>query len=232
MPLAIANPVVLPVQTVTLPASSSVGSKRVEPENPSTRSRDVNSTRRLPWAFLLLNGLLPFAFGLAIYTLWRSTKLLMFRTYHQVGLYGAILGLRAHVAGFKHFVPGPILYSVPDALWVYAATAMLGYLWLNHPSRSMRWFWTLLPASIGVGSEFGQLAKLVPGTFDWMDVASYVTACALATASLHFLRGNGHGWSTAQAAVEKQSSKCTVAPIVTGLETATCTGGEANADQI
>jgi hypothetical protein len=174
-----------------------------------------------------LNGLLPFALGLAIYTLWRSTHLLMFRTYQQVGLHGPILGLRAHVAGFKHFMPGPILYSVPDALWVYAATALLGYLWLNHPSRSMRWFWTLLPASIGVGSEFGQLFKLVPGTFDWMDVFSYVIACALATASLHFLRGNGHGWrinQTPQAVSEKQSSKHTVAPVVTGLETATCTG--------
>ena len=224
MPLATANPGTLRLHIVTLPASISVGSKRVDPENRSKGSRNANSMRRLPWAFLLLNGLFPFALGLAIYTLWRSTKLLMFRTYHQVGLYGAILGLRAHVAGFRHFIPVPILYSAPDALWVYAATALLGYLWLNHPSRSMRWFWTLLPASIAVGSEFGQLIKLVPGTFDWMDVASYVIACALATASLHFLRGNGHGWRTPQAASEKQSSKRTVAPVVTGLEIATCRG--------
>jgi hypothetical protein len=151
------------------------------------------SARQLAWAFLLFNALFPFVLGFAIYTLWRSTKLLMFRGYQQADLYPFILALRAHTSGVKHLIPGPILYSVPDALWVYGATAALGYLWLSHPGRYKRLFWTLLPVSIGVGSEFGQLFRLVPGTFDWMDVSCYVVAGTLAVASIYFFAGSGVG---------------------------------------
>ena len=151
------------------------------------------SAGQVAWAFLIFNALFPFVLGFAIYTLWRSTKLLMFRAYQQAGLYPSILALRAQTSGVKHLIPGPILYSVPDALWVYGATAALGYLWLSHPGRYTRLFWTLLPVSIGVGSEFGQLFRLVPGTFDWMDVSCYVVAGTLAVASIYFFAGSGAG---------------------------------------
>jgi hypothetical protein len=157
------------------------------------RGTQSASAKRVAWAFLFFNALFPFVLGFAIYTLWRSTKLLMFRAYQQAGLYPSILALRAHTSGVKHLIPGPILYSVPDALWVYGATAALGYLWLSHPGRYKRLFWTLLPVSIGVGSEFGQLFRLVPGTFDWMDVSCYVVAGTLAAASIYFFAGSGAG---------------------------------------
>jgi len=163
-------------------------------EIPRFRQVKRLGNRKFPWAFLLVNGFFPFVLGFAIYTLWRSTKLLMFLAYRKVGLYAPILALRSRFAGFRHLIPGPILYSVPDALWVYAATAMLGYLWLDHPRRWARWFWTLLPVAIGVGSEFGQLFKLIPGTFDWMDVSCYLAAGALAMVSIHLFIGSGAGW--------------------------------------
>jgi hypothetical protein len=142
--------------------------------------------RGAAWAFLVLNSAVPMLLGFAVYTLWRSTRLLMFRAYQQTGLYPYLLTLRAHVAGVKPSIPSPILYSVPDAMWVYACTAALGYLWRNHPSRLTRWSWSLLPVAVAVGSEFGQQLKLVPGTFDSMDVSCYVAAFAAAMVSLHF----------------------------------------------
>jgi len=183
------------VQVQKLLASTRARSRELRSPAQFLESRGAQpaSARQVAWAFLFFNALFPFVLGFTIYTLWRSTKLLMFRAYQQAGLYPSILALRAHTSGVKHLIPGPILYSVPDALWVYGATAALGYLWLSHPGRYTRLFWTLLPVSIGVGSEFGQLFRLVTGTFDWMDVSCYVVAGTLAVASIHFFARSGAG---------------------------------------
>jgi hypothetical protein len=156
-----------------------------------SRGAKPASAKRVAWAFLSFNALLPFVLGFAIYTLWRSTKLLMFRAYQQAGLYPFILALRAHTSGVKHLIPELILYSVPDALWVYGATALLGYLWRNDPRRYVQWFWTLVPVCIAVGSEFGQLFKLITGTFDWADVSCYLATWALAIVAGHLFLGGG-----------------------------------------
>ena len=39
---------------------------------------------------------------------------------------------------------------------------------------------------LGVGSEFGQLVNIVPGTFDWYDVAAYVGGYVLALIVLYW----------------------------------------------
>ena len=38
-----------------------------------------------------------------------------------------------------------------------------------------------MPVSLAVGAEVGQLIKVVPGTFDLMDIAGYIAAWAAAT---------------------------------------------------
>jgi FtsH-binding integral membrane protein len=119
--------------------------------------------------------------GAAIYSLWRSKTLLVFTWYRWIGLQGLILTLRAHAASARHLVPDLVLYSAPDALWVYSFTFIMQVIWLREPASPGRAVWTLLPLLLSVGAEFGQLAKIVPGTFDIMDIVAYLIAWAAAT---------------------------------------------------
>jgi hypothetical protein len=147
-------------------------------------------SKRAPFIFLFAHVVLPVFIGAAVYSLWRSKALLLFAWYKWAGLYGPVLSLRAYFAGVKHFIPGPILYSLPDGLWVYSFTALMGYIWYQKPQRYARLFWTLLPISMAVTAEIGQGLRLVPGTFDWADMSSYLVAWALATVSVRTFVGD------------------------------------------
>lgn len=150
---------------------------------PKGRGGHSASTGRFPFAFILVHVFLPVVIGAAIYSLWRSKALLVFTWYRWIGLYGPILSLRGYFAGAKHLIPGPILYSLPDGLWVYSFTALMGPIWFQEKQRYVRLLWTLLPVSMAVGAEIGQAVKLVPGTFDWTDIFSYIVAWFLAVFS-------------------------------------------------
>jgi len=45
---------------------------------------------------------------------------------------------------------------------------------LSGSDRLIRWIWLSIALTLGVGSELGQLCRLVPGTFDGRDVAFYL----------------------------------------------------------
>jgi hypothetical protein len=161
------------------------------PQTKLNKEQGGNSAplKRAPYIFTFANVILPVFTGGGIYSLWRSKSLLVFSWYRWVGLYGPMLSLRAYLAGVKHLIPGPILYSLPDGLWVYSFTALMGYIWYQQPQRYARLFWTLLPVSMAVGAEIGQRLRLVPGTFDWADMSSYLVAWALATVSVQIFIG-------------------------------------------
>jgi len=115
------------------------------------------------------------------YSLWRSKRLLVFTWYGRLGLQAPLLALRTNLAGVRHFLPDFVLYSLPDALWVYSFTFLMQSVWFRHSKSYGRTFWILLPVSLAVGAEVGQLIKVVPGTFDLKDIAGYIAAWAAAT---------------------------------------------------
>ena len=123
----------------------------------------------------------PIILGAGIYSLWRSKRLLVFTWYGWLGLQAPLLALRANLAGVRHFLPDFVLYSLPDALWVYSFTFLMQSVWFRHSRSYGRTFWILLPVSLAVGAEIGQFFKVVPGTFDLMDIAGYVAAWAAAS---------------------------------------------------
>jgi hypothetical protein len=123
----------------------------------------------------------PIMIGAAIYSLWRSDRLLVFTWYGWLGLKEPLLTLRANLAGVRHFLPDFVLYSLPDALWVYSFTYLMELVWFRHSRSFGQTFWILLPVSLAVGAEVGQLIKVVPGTFDLMDIGGYIAAWAAAT---------------------------------------------------
>jgi hypothetical protein len=123
--------------------------------------------------------LLPLLVGASIYTLWRSRHLLVFGWYRATGL-GHLVEYVRHVAyPFRSAVPQVILYSLPDALWVYSFTAALALIWRFESKSLPRLIWLLIPSVLAVGAEFGQALHLVPGTFDLSDIISYIIAGVL-----------------------------------------------------
>jgi hypothetical protein len=135
----------------------------------------------------LTHTVFPVAAGAAIYLLWRSPGLLVFRWAAALGMASALSAARAWARSC--LLPGWALFSVPDALWVYAFTAALGLVWVGS-QRRVRWAWLALPGALGIGGELGQAFGLVPGTFDVVDVL--LSAAAAAAAFLLTSAGRTH----------------------------------------
>lgn len=140
----------------------------------------------------LLHVLFPIVAATYIYTLWGSRSFFVFRWYEELGLGSAIALLRKAAHPLKHFIPSFILFSVPAALWLYAATAVCLLLWARHRAR-VKWIWIAFPLALAAGSEIGQRFHIVPGTFDIYDLLAYATAAIAACTLLgrrmrHFSR--------------------------------------------
>jgi hypothetical protein len=115
----------------------------------------------------------PLGLGGFIYLSWRPTGLLMFDWAEALGLGSVLAAWRGAVAPSGELVPEAVLYSLPDALWVYALTAWFSRTW---PSPRLRGKWLGAGLALGVGGELGQLAGVVPGTFDPVDLVGCAAA--------------------------------------------------------
>lgn len=146
-------------------------SQASDPTRPGT-------SRRAAFAWHVV---LPIALGAAVYLLWRSPRLLVFRWMEAASLDGVLASARTLVAGVR--LPGWLLFSLPDALWVYAFVACMALIWRGRPVRQAA-FWMALGPALSLGSELAQLAGLVPGTFDRADFWLSVLASAI---PLHLL---------------------------------------------
>src|SRR4051794_32919063 len=62
----------------------------------------------------------PVLIGAAIYLSWRTPTLLVFQWVDAVGLHAGLTAIRTHLAFTRPYMPDLLLFSVPDALWVYA----------------------------------------------------------------------------------------------------------------
>lgn len=113
--------------------------------------------------------LAPLLLGGMIYLLWRSHSLLMFAWFHSLGLSAPLDACRAVAAPTAALFPATVLYSLPDALWVFSFSSFLGFVWI-HQSRRTAILWMLLPPTLAIGGEIGQALHIVPGTFDTEDL--------------------------------------------------------------
>lgn len=128
---------------------------------------------------LLVHVVLPVIAGAAIYVLWRAPSLLVFRWLDLVGADQFAHLARGAASPARPLLPSWVLFTLPDALWVYALTACLSRIWRGSRGAS-RVAWLSVGPVLGVGSELGQLAGVVPGTFDVVDLCAAAAAAALA----------------------------------------------------
>jgi hypothetical protein len=131
--------------------------------------------RRLSLGFLLIHCAIPLWIGGWIYLLFRTESLLMFRWAETLGWLDFVQDQRTQWGPLRALLPGWVLYSLPDGVWVYVSTAFFGRLWRTGPLIP-HLFWTGIASALALGGEFGQALGMVPGTFSWPDVLLYVLA--------------------------------------------------------
>jgi len=128
---------------------------------------------------VILHVIAPLVAGAAIYLLLRAPTLLVFGWVDAAGGEAALRAARGHTLAYARALGDTALFSAPDALWVYALTAAMLLVWRGQPGRA-RHAWIVSGVLLGAGSELGQLAGVVPGTFDGRDLLVSVGAFALA----------------------------------------------------
>lgn len=120
--------------------------------------------------YVILNCVLPLVVGSMIYLLWRSDELMMFQVANSLGMLGWIEICREVAEPAKPFLPPWSLFSLPYAIAIYAYTSFCGRLWRSEP-MGLRVGVAFAAGALALGCEGAQWLGVVPGTFDWMDVA-------------------------------------------------------------
>jgi hypothetical protein len=126
---------------------------------------------------LVLHIISPIFVGSTIYVLFREKTLLMFDWFSYLKLDFIIDSLRNNFYGYRTYIPKSILFSLPDALWVYSFTMFLSIYFKNR----------ILLSIIFIGSITTEISQLwfVIGTFDIYDV---IYMFALYLIAMYFIK--------------------------------------------
>lgn len=121
---------------------------------------------------VILHITLPIFIGSMIYVLFREKNLLMFEWFNYFRLDFIIDFLRNNFYKYRTYVPKSVLFSLPDALWVYSFTMFLSIYSKNR----------IILSAIFVGSIITEILQLwfVVGTFDIYDVIYMFTLYLIA----------------------------------------------------
>ena len=126
---------------------------------------------------VILHIALPLFVGSTIYVLFREKTLLMFDWFSYLKLDFIIDSLRNNFYGYRTYIPKSILFSLPDALWVYSFTMFLSIYYKNR----------IILSAIFVGSIITEILQLwfVVGTFDIYDI---IYMFALYLIAMYFIK--------------------------------------------
>lgn len=125
----------------------------------------------IPVILLIIGGM--------IYLTYRVDTLKMFSWVDIIGANDYINLLRSNHFLNEYQLPKWIIYSLPDALWVYSFSYLMLLIW-NFKITISNAFWLSIGPFIGVFSELGQLINIVPGTYDPIDLFFIITAIIIA----------------------------------------------------
>ncbi len=127
---------------------------------------------------IILGCLFSILSGGLIYVLFRQDSLKMFSWFESVNLSNSIFEMRLFTLPLSIYLPDWFLYSLPDGLWLFSYVSFLLVVWENVISKH-NIHWVLLVPLIAIFSELGQLIKVIPGTFDVVDLCSYFLGAVL-----------------------------------------------------
>lgn len=135
--------------------------------------REYSLKTRIEKAIL---SLLILSIGGLIYIGFREKTLLMFDWFNHIGV-------SQYIETFRSFFNSDEIYgwiknSLPDGLWLFAYMFLVDTIWNGSRLMSSYIFIYSLPF-FALLSEFLQYFGVVPGVFDWIDVACYLFAILL-----------------------------------------------------
>ena len=127
---------------------------------------------------IIIGHLFTLLSGGLVYISFRQDTLKMFRWFDSINLSAVISELRLLTLPLSDHLPNWFLYSLPDGLWICSYLSVLLVVWDNVISKH-NIHWLLLVPMIAIFSEIGQLFKIVPGTFDILDLIFYLGGTVL-----------------------------------------------------
>lgn len=119
----------------------------------------------------IIISFLPLILGGFIYIIFRTETLIMFHWFKYLNLSNEINIIKNFRTAYSF--PSWFIYNLPDALWIFSYTGISLEIW-KHSITRQNIFWIFSIPIIAVLSEFLQLFKIVPGTFDFLDVTFYL----------------------------------------------------------
>ena len=101
----------------------------------------------------------------------------MFDWFNALGVSDLISTIRKFPL-FDAQIPLWIKYSLPDGLWVYSLTSLMIIIWRDVKSKS-KYYWIASSIIIAIVIELGQYLRLIPGTYDILDIILCLIAFSL-----------------------------------------------------
>ena len=118
-------------------------------------------------------SILPLLIGGFLYLGYRTERLLMFDWVDNLGLRPTIYQFRLFCT--EHPLPSWIYYSLPNGLWLLSYMLLISVIW-DKKDNAQYLFWMYFLPIIALISELLQLFISKLGTFDIVDVSSYLLA--------------------------------------------------------
>lgn len=78
---------------------------------------------------------------------------------------------------YRDAFPDMLLYNVPDFLWAFSLSTVICILWGFRKEASL---WCMALLLLACSCEGGQYIGFIPGTFDALDLLSYVAGVLFA----------------------------------------------------
>lgn len=138
---------------------------------------------------LIFHVLFPLSFGILIYLSFRCKSIIIYRWFDVFEISNLFESLRNYLFQYNSHLPAWLIYSLPDALWVYALISTLFIVWGKDFLKLK--FWLIVSLLIAPLLEFLQFLKFFPGTFDFVDLLFYLIGSILSlTIVKHNLKKN------------------------------------------
>ena len=104
---------------------------------------------------ILLPFLTVFAGGM-IYILFRPTEVIFFHYFSTIGIENWLAAVREKSLASYSFLPGWMVYSLPNGLWAFAYTFIVLRIWKGNTSI-IKYFWFLSIPLLVFGFEVLQV---------------------------------------------------------------------------
>ena len=119
---------------------------------------------------LTLFTIIPLVSGIIIYLFFRKSNIILFDWL----LFSELKDSFNYLKITSNDIPDWFIYFLPDFLWMFSFTSLMIYIW----QKEITYFnllWIFIPLLFAILFELFQKFKIFKGTYDNLDILSYVT---------------------------------------------------------